>query len=158
MIPNQESLTAESSRLLGVLAQQCSKPGDFVTFDAIFESLKANGGLDMDRFQAGLRGLLELELVVEYGNALGLSDAGLRLIEERRVGAKSCECGCGGESTSVFLSGHDQRLRIRLESEVGGILALRDLLKLVRQYRSGAIDESELGSGIRKAFWEVEND
>lgn len=41
----------------------------------------------------------------------------------------NCECGCGGTpAKGLFLPGHDQRLRSRLEERVGGLLALRNLV------------------------------
>ena len=50
----------------------------------------------------------------------------------------ACECGCGQESTREFLPGHDQKLRVALESKVGGLLALRELLVQAESYASGA--------------------
>ena len=47
-----------------------------------------------------------------------------------------CKCGCGESvSTASFKPGHDQKLRISLEQQVGGLEALRELV------------ESAVGSG-----------
>lgn len=46
-----------------------------------------------------------------------------------------CECGCGKDTQGgAFLPGHDQTLRINLESRVGGLLALRDLVESMENY------------------------
>lgn len=55
---------------------------------------------------------------------------------------KNCECGCGHESASDFMPGHDQRLRVALEKRIGGLLQLRELVDATEGYVTGA--ESEL--------------
>ena len=63
-----------------------------------------------------------------------------------------CECGCGQESTREFLSGHDQKLRVALESRVGGLLALRELIAEAENYASGASTETQLLQHVRSTF------
>lgn len=63
-----------------------------------------------------------------------------------------CQCGCGGETGSEFLPGHDQRLRTNLESRVGGLLALRTLVTSARSYADGESDEGEFLQTVRSVF------
>ena len=64
-----------------------------------------------------------------------------------------CECGCKAETVAgSFLPGHDQALRTRLESRVGGLLALRELLNAVEQYATGVATMEDLGKVIRRLY------
>ncbi len=64
-----------------------------------------------------------------------------------------CECGCGKKTAGGnFLPGHDQILRANLESKVGGILSLRDLLQLVESYSKGELSLNDFGIAIKKYF------
>lgn len=63
-----------------------------------------------------------------------------------------CECGCGQDSTSTFLPGHDQKLRTSLENKVGGILQLRDIIDASEAYAKGKIVEQDLLKQIRIIF------
>lgn len=40
-----------------------------------------------------------------------------------------CECGCGTPTYRRFKAGHDQKLRIALEKQVGGLLNLRAVVE-----------------------------
>lgn len=64
-----------------------------------------------------------------------------------------CECGCGVEAEGTFLSGHDQRLRTDLETRVGGLLALRALVRAMEAYATGDTPIEALGQAVRRAFW-----
>ena len=64
----------------------------------------------------------------------------------------TCECGCGQASTRDFLPGHDQKLRTHLESEVGGLLALRSLVSSAREYAAGTTTEAEFNRLVRQVF------
>jgi hypothetical protein len=46
----------------------------------------------------------------------------------------NCHCGCDQPAKRNFLPGHDQKLRIRLEKQVGGLLQLEALLDLNRAF------------------------
>lgn len=64
-----------------------------------------------------------------------------------------CECGCnlptlGGN----FAPGHDQKLRVRLETKVGGILFLRDLVDGSQSYAKGEISLQDLGKLVKSLF------
>jgi len=63
-----------------------------------------------------------------------------------------CECGCGQDSTREFLPGHDQKLRVALESRVGGLLSLREFIVQAENYASGAISEAQLLQHVRSTF------
>lgn len=66
----------------------------------------------------------------------------------------SCQCRCGGETQGgEFLPGHDQKLRSALETRVGGLLALRDLVDAMESYVRGGGALEELGKAVRRAFW-----
>jgi hypothetical protein len=64
----------------------------------------------------------------------------------------SCQCGCGQESKSEFLPGHDQKLRAQLESRLGGILHLRALVDAAESYALGSSSESEFTRYVRSLF------
>ncbi|MBA4149427.1 MAG: hypothetical protein H0X66_15045 [Verrucomicrobia bacterium] len=65
----------------------------------------------------------------------------------------SCRCGCGGDTKAGdFVPGHDQKLRARLEKEVGGILAMEDLVTTAKRYAIGDLPEAELGREVRRVF------
>jgi hypothetical protein len=64
-----------------------------------------------------------------------------------------CECGCGEASPGgVFRPGHDQKLRVVLESRVGGLLALRSLVDAVESYALGRSTGEELTREVRALF------
>ncbi len=64
-----------------------------------------------------------------------------------------CECGCGKETLGGnFLPGHDQILRTKLESKVGGMLSLRDLLQLAESYSKGELPLQDFGIMVKKIF------
>jgi hypothetical protein len=64
-----------------------------------------------------------------------------------------CKCGCNLESaTGDFAPGHDQKLRIRLEKEVGGLLALERLVKTAKSYAIGDISGQEFECQVRQLF------
>lgn len=60
-----------------------------------------------------------------------------------------CECGCGVEATGEFLPGHDQKLRSALERQVGGLLALRELVETSVTYGRAEMSDQELGRRVR---------
>ena len=64
----------------------------------------------------------------------------------------SCECGCGQESTRDFLPGHDQKLRVALETSAGGLLALRSLVTQAEAYAIGASQEAQFLQQVRQTF------
>jgi hypothetical protein len=62
----------------------------------------------------------------------------------------ACRCGCGNRPAGGdYLPGHDQKLRARLESEVGGLLALRDLVEAAQSYADGSMPLEVLGARLR---------
>lgn len=66
---------------------------------------------------------------------------------------KQCECGCGGAPTAGdFLPGHDQRLRSDLEQHVGGLLALRHLVRISAAYANGEETLSSFSDEVRRVF------
>lgn len=66
-----------------------------------------------------------------------------------------CNCGLCEEETQggLFLPGHDQKLRAHLESRVGGLLPMRDLIAALEAYASGTASEESTTAVVRKAFW-----
>lgn len=61
-----------------------------------------------------------------------------------------CKCGCGKQpARGDYLPGHDQKLRARLEREVGGLLPLRDVVESAQRYTDGAIPLEVLGTRLR---------
>ena len=61
-----------------------------------------------------------------------------------------CECGCGDDTKGgQFLPGHDQRLRTSLETEVGGLLPLRALVRATRSYCDGRITDEAFTQTVR---------
>lgn len=64
-----------------------------------------------------------------------------------------CECGCGtAVQGRTFVPGHDQKLRIQLESRVGGPLKLRDVLERLEEHARGQIPVETLSDDVRAAF------
>ena len=64
-----------------------------------------------------------------------------------------CECGCGGKPAGGhFLPGHDQRLRKELEDRVGGLLALRALVKDAEAYAHGRASPHSFSDRVREVF------
>ncbi len=64
----------------------------------------------------------------------------------------TCECGCGQQSTSDFMPGHDQKLRTALERRVGGLLTLRELVEAAEAHRDGASTEADFARRVRAAL------
>ncbi len=65
----------------------------------------------------------------------------------------SCKCGCGHSvDASDFVPGHDQRLRIMLEKEVGGLLALEELVHASARYACGETTAEEFEKIVRRVF------
>jgi hypothetical protein len=66
-----------------------------------------------------------------------------------------CQCACGEPvEGSLFVPGHDQRLRVALETRVGGLLPLRGLVEALLSYMRGEDSVEELGKNVRRTFWE----
>lgn len=66
----------------------------------------------------------------------------------------ACKCGCGGESEATnFIPGHDQKLRIKLEERVGGILNLKELVDYAEEYAKGNLSQENLGMAVRKLLY-----
>jgi hypothetical protein len=65
-----------------------------------------------------------------------------------------CECECGQEVAGQghFIPGHDQTLRVSLEQMTGGLLPLRDLVKLARGYFEGTLTEENFTQKVRSIF------
>lgn len=65
-----------------------------------------------------------------------------------------CVCGLCQDDTSGgrFAPGHDQRLRANLETRVGGLLVLRDLVEAIESYARGKTDSQDLARRVRVAF------
>jgi len=63
---------------------------------------------------------------------------------------KICECGCGEMATGSFLPGHDQKLRIAIEQEVGGLLALRSLVEAAKANATGEISDEAFCKTVRR--------
>ncbi len=63
-----------------------------------------------------------------------------------------CECGCGQQSKSDFISGHDQKLRTSLENRVGGLLSLRALVEAAESYASGEASDHTFLQRVRALF------
>jgi len=62
----------------------------------------------------------------------------------------TCECGCGGAPASgQFLPGHDQKLRGELEQSVGGLLALRELVRASVAYTDGTLSLHPYSDRVR---------
>jgi hypothetical protein len=64
----------------------------------------------------------------------------------------SCECGCGKESAREFLPGHDQKLRTRLESRVGGFRNLRSLVEAAELHAHGELSDETFTQRARSLF------
>lgn len=65
-----------------------------------------------------------------------------------------CECGCGEQTERKFKSGHDQRLRARLEKDIGGLLNLRYLVETVNRHKGGKMSDAQLVGEIRRLYRE----
>jgi hypothetical protein len=65
-----------------------------------------------------------------------------------------CKCGCGKETTNEkdFKTGHDSKLRSKIENEVGGIFALEKLVRTANDYSCGKIKEGEFLKVVREIF------
>jgi len=64
-----------------------------------------------------------------------------------------CKCGCGNEAKiGDFIPGHDQKLRVSLENEVGGIFALQDLIQAARKYSYGETGAEDFLNLVRRVF------
>ena len=64
-----------------------------------------------------------------------------------------CNCGCEeGIPGGGFLPGHDEELRDRLESRVGGLLALSALVRAAESYVHGELTPVELAKDVRGAL------
>lgn len=62
-----------------------------------------------------------------------------------------CLCGCGGiPEKGDFMPGHDQRLRVRIEESVGGLINLWHIVDAIQEYMAGEINEGQLGKQVRK--------
>ena len=65
----------------------------------------------------------------------------------------NCKCGCGklvnGED---LFPGHDQKLRTQLEHEVGGLLALQELVHAAKKYLAGETGTEEFENLVRRIF------
>jgi len=63
----------------------------------------------------------------------------------------SCECGCGRITLGgKFVPGHDQKLRARLEADVGGILNLREMVDISKSYANGETTLQRFGHTVNK--------
>ena len=63
---------------------------------------------------------------------------------------EDCNCGCmEGIPGGGFLPGHDEELRDRLESRVGGLLALSALVRAAESYVHGELTPVELAKDVR---------
>lgn len=63
-----------------------------------------------------------------------------------------CECGCSQDSTRDFLPGHDQKLRTQLESRVGGLRSLRELVEAAESYVRGESPDDAFTQRVRALF------
>jgi hypothetical protein len=64
-----------------------------------------------------------------------------------------CKCGCGGQaSNGNFLPGHDQKLRTKLEKEVGGVLGLEALVNAAKAYSYSETSVEEFKDAVRRLF------
>jgi len=64
-----------------------------------------------------------------------------------------CKCGCGNQANiGDFLPGHDQKLRVSLENEVGGLLSLQELVSAAKGYACGSKSMDEFVDLVRRIF------
>ena len=63
-----------------------------------------------------------------------------------------CQCGCGDEAVGWFLPGHDQKLRAKLEQQVGGLLCLKEIVGLVMALREGKVSDQQLIQALRQIY------
>ena len=65
----------------------------------------------------------------------------------------NCKCGCGDQVNGPdFLPGHDQKLRTRLEHQVGGLLALQELVNAAEQFACGKMGMKEFENLFGRMF------
>lgn len=55
-------------------------------------------------------------------------------------------------ATGTFLPGHDQKLRIAIEQEVGGLLPLRSLVEAAKAYVGGEISDETFCQTVRQGL------
>lgn len=61
-----------------------------------------------------------------------------------------CKCGCNEVTAGgLFKPGHDQRLRSRIEGDVGGILNLQSLVETAKRFGNDEISSKELTETIK---------
>lgn len=90
-----------------------------------------------------------------FGNAARTRPKNLPPSVESSAAAGHCQCSCGEPvEGSMFLPGHDQRLRVALEAEVGGLLTLRTLVGVILSYARGESSTEDMGKSVRRALWE----
>jgi hypothetical protein len=72
----------------------------------------------------------------------------------------SCQCGCGEEAASgSFKPGHDQKLRIALESRAGGIEGLRRLVEAAESAKTSELtDAQKCDKEIDDLFKRIDSD
>jgi len=65
----------------------------------------------------------------------------------------NCKCGCGNQTGGGdFLPGHDQTLRTAIEHQVGGLLALQQLVNAAENYSRGETGTEEFENLVRRIF------
>lgn len=67
----------------------------------------------------------------------------------------NCKCDCGEPVNSAdadFLPGHDLKLRIQLEHQVGGLLSLKEFVHAAKRYSCGDASAEEFASLVRRVF------
>ncbi len=63
---------------------------------------------------------------------------------------ETCACGCSGRpARGEYLPGHDQKLRAKLESQLGGLSALNRLFEAAISYTDGHMSLEGLGTRTR---------
>ena len=78
---------------------------------------------------------------------------------EARHASGTCQCGCDEPAgTASFRPGHDQKLRVALESRVGGLLSLRDLLDALEEFALGRSTQEQVLQAVRNGFDSPSND
>ncbi len=64
-----------------------------------------------------------------------------------------CACGCGEQTKGgKFLPGHDQKLRKKLETAVGGVALLGKLVEVSQMYAEGRMSLEGLGDVVKAIF------
>ena len=65
----------------------------------------------------------------------------------------NCKCGCGDQTNGRdFLPGHDQKLRTKLQHQVGGLLALQELVNAAEKYSRGKMGTEGFENLVRRIF------